>query len=184
MLTIGHIPRVVSVCSDGTKQLQRELDSLVQQEAGLRKQLEGKEKRLQSVEGNLQELQQKIQDLQAELATELHNHLSAAEQQELAGLAPHLKQLQVRHPLPCHRPLQCCNAEGLQAQLLRARCSHEAVQSVISQACLHFVASVACHLILSNLTHLSCLLLSNRSKCIRLEAAACAKDTCAQPAAT
>lgn len=61
----------------------------------MRKQLEHKEKRLQAVEGQIQDLQQKIQEHRAELSTELHNHLSGQEKQELADLAPRLKQLQV-----------------------------------------------------------------------------------------
>ena len=84
------------VCRDGAAQLESELQSLEQQEGSKRKQLEHKEKRLQAVEGQIQELQQGIQEHQAELSTELHNHLSGQEKQELADLAPRLKQLQVR----------------------------------------------------------------------------------------
>ena len=62
----------------------------------MRKQLEHKEQRLQAVEGQIQELQQSIEEHKAELSTELHNHLSAVERQELADLTPRLKQLQVR----------------------------------------------------------------------------------------
>lgn len=62
----------------------------------MRKQLEHKEQRLQAVEGQIQDLQHKIQEHKAELSTELHNHLSAQEKQELADLAPRLRQLQVR----------------------------------------------------------------------------------------
>lgn len=61
----------------------------------MRKQLEHKEKRLQVVEGQIQELQQSVEEHKAELSTELHNHLSAVERQELADLTPRLKQLQV-----------------------------------------------------------------------------------------
>ena len=61
----------------------------------MRKQLEHKEKRLQVVEEQIQDLQSKIQEHRAELSTELHNHLSGQEKQELADLAPRLKQLQV-----------------------------------------------------------------------------------------
>lgn len=61
----------------------------------MRKQLEQKEKRLQEVEGSIQDLHQKVQEAQKELGTELHNHLSAAEKQELADLTPRVKQLQV-----------------------------------------------------------------------------------------
>ena len=60
----------------------------------MRKQLESKEKRLQDVEASIQELQTKIEEVQTELGTELHNHLSATERQELAQLTPRLKQLQ------------------------------------------------------------------------------------------
>ncbi len=84
-------------CRDGTAQLESELSSLTQLESSLRKQLEQKEKRLQAVQANIEELKQSIQEHQEELATELHNHLSAAERQELADLTPRLKQLQVRH---------------------------------------------------------------------------------------
>ena len=61
----------------------------------MRKQLEHKEKKLQGVEATVEELRQKITEHQAELKTELHNHLSAEERQELADLTPRLKQLQV-----------------------------------------------------------------------------------------
>lgn len=91
----SHFLSVVAARRDGTAQLQSELQSLTQQEAALRKQLEAKEKRLQDVESNIQDLQQKIQDMRTELASELHNHLSATERQELADLTPRLKQLQV-----------------------------------------------------------------------------------------
>lgn len=84
------------LCRDGAAQLESELQSLEQQEASWRKQLEHKEKRLQAVEGQIQDLQQGIQEHKAELSTELHNHLSGEEKQELADLAPRLKQLQVR----------------------------------------------------------------------------------------
>lgn len=80
---------------DGAAQLQSELQSLEQQESSMRKQLEHKEKRLQAVEGQIQELQQSIQEHKAELSSDLHNHLSAVERQELADLTPRLKQLQV-----------------------------------------------------------------------------------------
>ena len=61
----------------------------------MRKQLEQKETRLQTVEANIEELKQSVQEHQAELRSELHNHLSAVERQELADLTPRLKQLQV-----------------------------------------------------------------------------------------
>ena len=95
---------LVAVLRDGTAQLQSELQSLTQQETALRKQLEAKEKRLQDVESNIQDLQQKIQDLQTELTSELHNHLSAAERQELVDLTPRLKQLQVYTSFLCKGP--------------------------------------------------------------------------------
>lgn len=83
------------MCRDGAALLQSELQSLEQQEGTMRKQLEHKEKRLQVVEGQIQDMQHSIQEHKAELSTELHNHLSAQEKQELADLAPRLKQLQV-----------------------------------------------------------------------------------------
>ena len=43
----------------------------------------------------MQQLKQSIQDKQEELGSELHHHLSAEERQELADLAPRLKQMQV-----------------------------------------------------------------------------------------
>ena len=76
-------------------QLQLELDSLVQQEGSLRKQLEQKEQRLQALDDNLQQLKSSIQDKRAELSSELHHHLSAQERQELEDLTPRLKQMQV-----------------------------------------------------------------------------------------
>ncbi|DBB00026.1 hypothetical protein WJX77_003476 [Trebouxia sp. C0004] len=79
---------------EGIAQLESDLASLTQQESSLRKQLEQKETRLQTVEANIQELKQSVQEHQAELRTELHNHLSAVERQELADLTPRLKQLQ------------------------------------------------------------------------------------------
>ena len=82
-------------CRDGAAQLQSELQSLEQQEGTMRKQLEHKEKRLQAVEQQIQDLQHKIQEHKAELSTQLHNHLSGQEKQELADLAPRLNQLQV-----------------------------------------------------------------------------------------
>lgn len=84
------------VCREGAAQLQSELQSLEQQESSMRRQLEHKEQRLQAVEGQIQELQQSVEEHKAELSTELHNHLSAVERQELADLTPRLKQLQVR----------------------------------------------------------------------------------------
>ena len=83
-------------CRDGMAQLQLELDSLVQQEGSLRKQLDQKEQRLQALDDNLQQLKQSIQDKRAELNSELHHHLSAQERQELEDLTPRLKQMQVR----------------------------------------------------------------------------------------
>lgn len=93
-LLVGVGPNKVSLYRDGTAQLQSELQSLAQQEGVMRKQLESKEKRLQDVEASIQELQAKIEEVQTELGTELHNHLSATERQELAQLTPRLKQLQ------------------------------------------------------------------------------------------
>ena len=61
----------------------------------MRKQLEQKEQRLQAVEGNIEALQHNISEHQAELRSELHNHLSAVERQELGDLTPRLKMLQV-----------------------------------------------------------------------------------------
>ena len=68
---------------------------MVQQEGSLRKQLEQKEQRLQAVEGNIEALKHNISEHQAELRSELHNHLSAVERQELGDLTPRLKMLQV-----------------------------------------------------------------------------------------
>jgi len=87
--------RLSVACREGIAQLESDLGSLTQQESSLRKQLEQKETRLQTVEVNIQELKQNVQEHQAELHTELHNHLSAVERQELADLTPRLKQLQV-----------------------------------------------------------------------------------------
>jgi len=87
--------RLSVACREGIAQLESDLASLTQQESSLRKQLEQKETRLQTVEANIQELKQSVQEHQAELRTELHNHLSAVERQELADLTPRLKQLQV-----------------------------------------------------------------------------------------
>lgn len=71
---------------------------MVQQEGSLRKQLEQKEQRLQAVESNIEALKHNVQEHQAELRSELHNHLSAVERQELGDLTPRLKMLQVA---PC-----------------------------------------------------------------------------------
>lgn len=103
------------VCREGAAQLQSELQSLEQQESSMRRQLEHKEQRLQAVEGQIQELQQSIEEHKAELSTELHNHLSAVERQELADFTPRLKQLQVRrvHAVGDHvdgfMPSQLCS---------------------------------------------------------------------------
>lgn len=87
--------KCLCACRDGILQLESDLASLVQQEGSLRKQLELKEQRLQAVENNIEALKHNIQEHQAELRSELHNHLSAVERQELGDLAPRLKMLQV-----------------------------------------------------------------------------------------
>lgn len=94
MTEMQHLEPKQRFIRDGAAQLQSELQSLEQQESSMRKQLEHKEKRLQAVEGQIQELQQSIQEHKAELSSDLHNHLSAVERQELADLTPRLKQLQ------------------------------------------------------------------------------------------
>ena len=94
-LITGCSPWLSVACREGIAQLESDLASLTQQESSLRKQLEQKETRLQTVEANIQELKQSVQEHQAELRTELNNHLSAVERQELADLTPRLKQLQV-----------------------------------------------------------------------------------------
>ena len=67
----------------------------------MRRQLDQKEKRLQAVEANIEELKQSVEELLSELGSELHNHLSGVERQQLADLTPMLKQLQVSFWMSC-----------------------------------------------------------------------------------
>ncbi|KAK9828108.1 hypothetical protein WJX81_005196 [Elliptochloris bilobata] len=71
-----------------------ELAALRKREASARTALEASERRLAGVAAGIDDLVRKVAELRAEVGTELHAQLSAAERAELAALGPQLKRLQ------------------------------------------------------------------------------------------
>lgn len=72
-----------------------ELCALRKREADARAALDTRERRLADLAAGAADLVRRVAELRAELGTELHAQLSAAERAELAALGPRLKQLQV-----------------------------------------------------------------------------------------
>jgi len=114
----------------GRKEARGEQRVLAQAEADQRRQLEAKQRLASSLAATIEGVSGRLEALRAELGTELRATLSAAEQRELAALAPELDALRERAAAAHAAATQAAArraalAESLEANLLRRKAELE-----------------------------------------------------------